>query len=295
MTTKILLDTDIGSDIDDAVCLAYLLSHPDCELLGVTTVTGEPERRASIASALCKVAGKDIPIFPGAETPLLIPQRQPCAQQAVALRNWDHDTSFPRGEAIEFLRHTIRSHPGEVILLAIAPLTNVGLLFSVDPEIPALLKGVVMMCGRFTDRVQGNCGPVEWNAAGDPHAAAIVYRSRAALHRSIGVDVTNWVTMSAGEFRKKFQEYKLGGPVLDCAEVWFQRFDITTFHDPLAASTVFDEEVCKFRKGTVQIDISNEESLGKPCWRKGGTDSPHEVAMEVNRERFFKHYFSVLR
>lgn len=42
---KIMYDTDIGSDIDDAVCLAYLLSQPECELLGITTVSGEPERR----------------------------------------------------------------------------------------------------------------------------------------------------------------------------------------------------------------------------------------------------------
>ena len=66
MKTKIILDTDIGSDIDDAVCLAYLLAQPDCELLGITTVAGEAEARARMASALCKVAGKDVPIFPGA-------------------------------------------------------------------------------------------------------------------------------------------------------------------------------------------------------------------------------------
>ena len=137
--------------------------------------------------------------------------------------------------------------------------------------------------------------PVEGNAAGDPHAAAIVYRSMVASHRSVGVDVTSWVTMSAGEFRKKFREYKLGGPVLDCAEVWFQRFDITTFHDPLAASTIFDEGICKFRKGTVEVEISNEELLGKTCWKEGGSNSPHEVAVDVDRERFFEHYFSVLR
>lgn len=295
MTTKVLLDTDIGSDIDDAVCLAYLLSHHDCELLGITTVTGEAEKRARIASAFCKVAGKDIPIFPGAETPLLVPQKQLYAEQAVALRNWDHSTSFPRGEAIEFLQHTIRSYPGEVVLLAIGPLTNVGLLFSVDPEIPALLKGLVMMCGRFTDTVQGDYGPIEGNAAGDPHAAAIVYHARVALHRSVGVDVTSWVTMSAGEFRRKFHEYRLGGPVVDCAEVWFERFDITTFHDPLAASIIFDEGICSFRRGTVEVDISNDEQLGKTCWREGGLDSPHEVAIDVDRGRFFEHYFSVLR
>jgi inosine-uridine nucleoside N-ribohydrolase len=66
---KLLLDTDIGSDIDDAVCLAYLLAQPECELLGITTVSGEPEKRAMLASALCKAAGKEPPILPGAARP----------------------------------------------------------------------------------------------------------------------------------------------------------------------------------------------------------------------------------
>lgn len=51
---KILLDTDIGGDIDDALCLAYLLKEPQCNLVGITTVCGEPEKRAAIASAICK-------------------------------------------------------------------------------------------------------------------------------------------------------------------------------------------------------------------------------------------------
>ena len=53
MPTKILLDTDIGSDIDDAVCLAYLLANPACDLLGITTVTGDTVLRARMASVLC--------------------------------------------------------------------------------------------------------------------------------------------------------------------------------------------------------------------------------------------------
>src|SRR5690348_11318405 len=82
MSVKVILDTDIGSDIDDALCLAYLLAHPECELLGITTVSGEAEKRAMMASALCKVAGKKAPIFPGAENPLLIKAQQPYAPQA---------------------------------------------------------------------------------------------------------------------------------------------------------------------------------------------------------------------
>jgi purine nucleosidase len=126
MPIKMLLDTDIGSDIDDAVCLAYLLAQPECELLGITTVTGEAAARASLASALCLVAGKSIPIYPGREEPLLIAQQQPLAPQAAALSRWPHATDFPRGQAVEFLRQTIRRHPGEVVLLCIGPLTNVA-------------------------------------------------------------------------------------------------------------------------------------------------------------------------
>ncbi len=82
MSVKILLDTDIGTDIDDAVCLAYLLANPDCDLLGITTVTGEPVKRAMLASALCRIAGKKIPVYPGSADPLLIPQLQLKAGQS---------------------------------------------------------------------------------------------------------------------------------------------------------------------------------------------------------------------
>ncbi len=73
-----------------------------------------------MASAQCKIAGRAIPIFPGAEQPLLIQAQQPYAPQAAALQKWAHDTVFPQGEAIEFLRRTIRANPGEVVLLELA-------------------------------------------------------------------------------------------------------------------------------------------------------------------------------
>src|SRR5512140_664079 len=134
--TKILLDTDIGTDVDDAVALAYLLSHPECDLLGITTVTGEAVKRASLASVLCKVAGKEIPIVPGAETPTQGEQRQPIAQQAEALPRWPHETEFSHEPAVDFLARSIRAHPGEVTLLTIGPLTNIGKLFTAHPDTP---------------------------------------------------------------------------------------------------------------------------------------------------------------
>jgi len=294
MSIKIILDTDIGSDIDDAFCLAYLLAQPKCELLGITTVTGEADKRAMLASVLCKVAGKHTPIFPGAEEPLLIPQRQSGALQAAALRKWDHDKEFPRGQAIEFLQQTIREHPREIVLLTIGPLTNIGLLFRTDPEIPSLLKGLVMMCGIFTNRLAG-VGPREWNASCDPHAAAIVYQTATDIHRSIGLDVSCQVMMKAREVTEKLNPDLLR-PVLDFAEVWFQQRegDTVCFHDPLAAATIFDDQICVFHKGTVEVELASERWRGMTSWKAGGSEK-HEVALEVDSTRFFEHYFSVFQ
>lgn len=289
---KILLDTDIGSDIDDAVCLAYLLSQPKCDLLGITTVTGESTKRAMMASALCMAAKKNIPIYPGSEVPLLIKQKQPEATQAKALQNWDHEKKFPTGEAIEFLRKTIRNHPGEITLLAIGPMTNVALLFSIDSEIPKLLKRLVLMCGVFTNSIAG-IGPLEWNAICDPHAAAIIYNSSVKVHRSIGLDVTSKVVMRKEEVKERFKADILK-PVIDFAGVWFQNMDIITFHDPLAAATLFDDRICSFDKGTIDVELLSDRLQGLTYWTADDVHGKHEAAMKVNENEFFNHFFSIV-
>ncbi len=288
---KVLLDTDIGSDIDDAVALAYLLAQPDCELLGITTVSGESDKRAELTSVLCKVAGRNIPIYCGREEPLLFPQRQPQAPQAAALKQWPHDTGFRKGEAAHFLRETIRANPGEVVLLTIGPLTNIAALFAMDEEIPHLLKSLVMMCGVFTNQLSG-VGPLEWNAMLDPHATAIVYHSGVKIHRSIGLDVTMQVKMKAKEVQQRFQTVLLR-PVLDFAKVWFQENDMLTFHDPLAATTLFDDKICQFERGCVDVELKSDRVTGQTHWTPK-TDGPHEVALQVNPARFFDHYFKVV-
>jgi purine nucleosidase len=284
MSQKILLDTDIGSDIDDAVCLAYLLANPECELMGITTVTGEGEKRAQIASALCQIAGKDVPIYIGAEQPLLIDQRQPSAPQAVALRDMERQVGFPRGEAISFMKRIIQENPGEITLLTIGPLTNIALLFRTDPEIPTLLKSLVMMCGAFENN------RVEWNAMLDPHASEIVYRSAVPIHRSIGTDVTMQVTMPAAEVRQRFQGPLLE-PVLNFAEVWFEHSETLTFHDPLAATTIFDSGNCGFSRGQVDVELDDKTILGWTHWQPN-PNGPHEAALSINAEKFFEHFFS---
>jgi inosine-uridine nucleoside N-ribohydrolase len=289
--TKLLLDTDIGTDVDDAVCLAYLLSHPDCELLGITTVTGEAEKRASLASVLCKAAGKEVPIYPGEDHPLRGEQRQPIAQQAAVLSHWPHQKNFPRGQAVGFLAEIIQSHPGEVTLLTIGPLTNIGMLFSAHPEVPGLLAGLVMMGGNF-DEAGPEAGRIEWNVAGDPMASGITYKAPVRLHRSLGLNVTQRVMMSAEDVREKFTAPLLR-PVMDMAEIWFAGFyTFITFHDPLAAATVFEPDLCSYQQGKVLLDESDKP--GRTIWRPGGPDAPHQVAKTVDVDRYFEHFFEVL-
>mgnify|MGYP001260880980 CR=1 FL=1 len=288
---KVLLDTDIGSDIDDAICLAYLLAHPDCELLGITTVSGEPDKRAMLASAICQAAGKEVPILPGAPGPLLVPNRQPHAPQAAALEQWPHRNDFPSGHAIGLLRETIYRYPGEVTLLAIGPMTNVALLFAIDPEIPQLLKGLYMMIGAFER--QWEALRHEWNALNDPHATAMVYAAQPPVHRSVGLDVTLQVQMDAAEVRRRFQTPLLR-PVLDMAEVWFRDRPVVTFHDPLAAVSIFAPDVCTYTRGQVDVELLSPQ-LGGMTYFRPDAAGPHEVALGVDPARFFEEYFGVTR
>ena len=290
-TLKVLFDTDIGSDIDDAVALAYLLSQPRCELLGITTVTGEPVKRAEMASAICRNVGRDdVPVHPGCPEAMLIEMRQKEAPQAAALGDWDRRSDFEPLSAVEFLRRTIRAHPGEVTLVGVGPLTNLGLLFALDAEIPSLLKQVVLMCGRFFNTMGG-----EWNAIGDPHATAIVYgngfQSRPPRHVSYGLDVTTQCRVPAEQCRQRFTA-KVLQPVRDFAEVWFQHHEYITFHDPLAVASIFEPELCRYRQGRVTISL-NEPTMGWTIFRQV-EDGPHTVAAEVDAERFFQHYFQTV-
>ena len=287
MKTKIILDTDIGNDMDDSFCLAYLLANPDCELLGVTTVCGEPVQRAMMVSAVCKQAGKDVPIYPGIAEPLLGKQWQPNPPQFREIGRWEHDKTFPENAAIEFMRKTIRENPGEVTLLAIGPLTNIAVLFSIDGEIPGMLKELVLMCGRFGNGI-ANMPIAEWNALCDPHATAIVYKSGAKI-RSIGLDVTMQLVMSKDEVHKKFTANILK-PVMDFSKVWG---DTIVFHDPLASAVIFDDKLCGFKKGNVEVELKSDRLMGCTYFDEDENGN-NLVAMSVDRDKFFGHYLDVV-
>jgi len=290
-TRPLLLDTDIGSDIDDAVALAYLLRQPCCDLLGITTVSGEPDKRAMLADAVCRAGGRvDIPIHVGVETPLLIAARQPKAPQAEALTDrWEH-RNFPKeNTAVEFLRQTIRDRPGEITLLTIGPLTNIALLFALDPEIPLLLKGLTMMGGWYY------APQVEWNISCDPHAAAKVFAAPLPSLTALGMDVTSHCTLPAEECRRRFA--RAGGAlemVAAMAEVWFRHASHITFHDPLAAALLFEETLCRTERQQVEVELVSPRMLGQTVCVRDAPKQPHQIASDADPEAFFAHYFEVV-
>ncbi|MCZ7646654.1 MAG: nucleoside hydrolase [Planctomycetota bacterium] len=291
----VLLDTDIGNDIDDAVCLAYLLKQARCELLGITTVSGPVTQRAALADAVCRAAGRtDVPIRAGCRNGINLGPVQDSCPQAAVLPKLAHTPpeEFRPGEAVAFLRERIRARPGEVTLLAIGPMTNLGLLFALDPEIPALLKRLVLMCGVFTNRGARSNGWREWNAICDPIATACVYRARPAEHLSVGLDVTTHCVMDSGACIKRFNE--LGGPlkvVASMTEVWAQHREKITFHDPLAATLIFDPELCGYQDGLVNVELKSDHAQGMTHWNPNAQEKPHKICLEVKAEAFFEHYF----
>lgn len=291
----VLFDTDIGSDIDDAVALAYLLKQPACELLGITTVTGDTKKRAALAEVTCRAAGRDdVPIYAGLTGPLLHGPGQSEVPQYDAIQAQPHRRDYGApSEAVLFLRETIRARPGEIVLLGVGPLTNLAALFTLDPEVPSLLKSMVLMCGVYTGAARHAPGAREWNALVDPVATGIVYKAGAGRLAGVGLDVTERCRLPADECRARFA--KAGGPlgvVAAMAEVWFQRAGHITFHDPLAAAWIFAPSLCRSVEGQVAVHTDNDDLAGLTRWQPqpGG---PHRIAADVDPEAFFAHYFDV--
>lgn len=293
----ILLDTDIGSDIDDAVCLGYLLKQPRCELLGITTVSGQPRLRAAMADAVCRAAGRDdIPIHSGHDLALVNRTLvQPEVPQAAMLSQFAHRPAddFAPHSAVRFLQEQIRSRPGEITLIAIGPMTNLGLLFNLDPECAGLLKSLVLMCGVFRSPPPG-WGPSEWNARLDPHATSVVYQTPVAKHVSIGLDVTMQCVMPTGEAIAAFR--KAGGAlsvVAAATDIWGKHAQRVIFHDPLTAAWIFHPELCNLVAGRVTVELGSPRAAGI-TWFDYQENGPHQVAETVDVPAFFNEYFTTV-
>jgi len=289
---KILLDTDIGEDIDDAICLAYLLKEPKCDLIGITTVSGESEKRAAVADAICSAAGKDIPIVAGLDTTLQPIPIYPTPEGADVLKRWKHRT-YEKSDASAFLYQKIKDNPYEVILIGIGSMTNIATLFQTYPDACSLLKGLYVMNGYFGDKSLSEPW-YNWNSWADPLALKIVFTSKVAIHRVIPLDVTQTLTIEADIAYELFdKESVLMRSVLDFGKAWLESSNKLTLHDPLAAVAVFCPDICEFEKGFVDVETNNEVNMGATAFTpdlKGNV----EIARKVDKERFYKLLFAML-
>src|SRR5690242_13088637 len=140
---KVIIDTDIGDDIDDAFALALALRSPELQILGITTTFGDTAERAKLVDRFLAATGEaNIPVAVGIPTP----PKTAFTQRAYA-EGGDHSKSISHPKAVDFILSKLRRYPGEITLIAIGPLGNVGAVIEKDPKTFLQLKRVVMMGG----------------------------------------------------------------------------------------------------------------------------------------------------
>jgi len=197
--TKIILDTDIADDIDDAYALYYALCSSELELLGVTTVYKNVHQRSLIAKKELALAGfAAIPVIAGSDAPL-VESVQPFSYEkkngrTINLLSYEPSLEkyrYEKGEAVDFILNVAARYPNEVTVVGIGPLTNLAKAYQKDPQRFLLLKKAVLMNGNPH-------GGKEWNVMVDPEAASLVYHSGIPID-SVGVDITMQATLSPDE------------------------------------------------------------------------------------------------
>lgn len=184
---KIIIDTDIGDDIDDAFALLTALSEPELEILGITTVFKNTPQRAQIVRYLLRLAGKEtIPVYAGIEVPLngLIEKwnyEQYQEDGKIRIHHYLDEMAsekYAPGNAVDFILETAAKYPGEVTLVALGPFMNVAAAKKKDNERFALLKEAYIMGGQPMDTYP------EWNVRVDPLSASEFFRAVCRSHAS---------------------------------------------------------------------------------------------------------------
>jgi purine nucleosidase len=188
-----LIDTDTASD--DAVAIIMALRTPDVRVAAITTVAGNVDVEQSTRNALYTVelCGADAPVFKGAEKPLLRPH-----QSATWFHGkdglGDHDYPAPKRSpqnlhAADAIIETVEANPG-LVIVTLAPLTNVALALAKKPSIAQKVGRCVVMGG--APCCEGNVTPAaEYNIWVDPEAAGVVFRSGLPVEL-IGWQLSRW-------------------------------------------------------------------------------------------------------
>jgi inosine-uridine nucleoside N-ribohydrolase len=277
---KVIIDTDIGDDVDDAFALALAVKSPELEILGVTTAFGETEVRAQIVDRFLGEVGRtEIPVMAG----------KAAGKTTMSQRRYVEDGKFAKnshGDAAEFILNQIRKHPGDVTLIAIGPLMNVGEAIDRDAATFRKLKRVVIMGGSVR-RGYGDYGynehvpPMpEWNILNDIPSAQKLFASGVPLY-VMPLDSTQ---LKLDEVKRAFL-FTRGTPVTDQLAILYHLWaqETPTLFDPMTVAFVLKPELCPVTGMRIRVDEKGytREEAGAPN---------AQVCLNSNPEDFFQSY-----
>ena len=279
MGMPVILDTDIGTDIDDAFALALIVNSPELDLLGVTTVSGDTQARGRLAAKMLWEAGgrwRDVPVYAG-------PAGKP---QPIDQTRWAEGFSSPAlhmSGAIDFMRTEISRRPGTVTLVAIGELTNVGTLLKSDPAMATKIKLIAMMGGSIARGYGPDSKPeAEWNIKSNPEAAQIVFSSGVPLLVA-PLDVTAMLQLDAAGRRRVFTHLT---PLTNALTILYHLWgnETPTLFDPMAVAMLIDPKICETQQLVIEVDGQGFTRVAK------GKPANATVGMQTNPKKFFDFY-----
>lgn len=278
---KVIIDTDIGDDIDDAFALALAVKSPELEVLGITTTFGDTETRARIADRfLGEIGLSDIPVLAGKKTPV----KTSMSQGRYA--DGSHFTKPSHADAVDFLLAQIKKYPGEITLIGIGPLMNVGEAIDRDAATFRKLKRVVIMGGSVR-RGYGDFGynehvppQPEWNILNDVASAHKLFASRVPLY-VMPLDSTQ---LKLDEVKRAFL-FARGTAVTDQLAILYHLWaqETPTLFDPMAVAFAIRPELCPVTALHIRVDEKGftREEPGPPN---------AQVCLDSKPDDFFQFY-----
>ena len=274
MTPKrILIDTDPG--IDDSLAILLALASPELSLEGLTVIHGNCSTAQGTVNALSVLElahASRIPVARGCDLPLVQPSLlAPETHGGTGLgyaRLPAPKTAPARQHAVDFLIDKLLAAPGEITLVAIAPLTNLAMAIRREPRVVGAVKEVISMGGAI--RHPGNTTPLaEFNVYVDPHAAHIVYHSGIPL-TLVPLDVTYQCILTPQDVaRLQKTQSPITRFIADATRFYmefhdeYQQIEGCVINDPLALALTFAPQLCDYEEHYVDVDISGGISMGK--------------------------------
>ena len=262
MTLPLLLDTDIGDDVDDAFALLLAARQPAVELLGVTTVYGPVQERALIARKLLDTAGRsDVPVAVGEG--ITLAGRDPgrvltSGRGYVDLTEWEQLAAALHPQSgVDFLIETVLSAPEPPVLVAIGPLTNVATALRREPRLAGHLWSLIVMGGRLG--VYADLGEHNFNS--DAAATQVVIESGCPLQ--IGTyEVTRQARVGETEHAML---HATGDPACTAVAAMLElylhelRRQATSMYDPATLTLAYTDEFITLRRGRFTLTCTGDD------------------------------------